>query len=394
MRFPLSASPPAPQASARDSARDTALDGLRGIAILLVYVFHYGGGLTSSTPPVRLFGYLTQAGWVGVDLFFALSGYLITGLFWADRASPHCLRNFYARRALRILPLYFGALILAAVVAAAVAELAGAPLRTLRPLLLYAGFLQNVPPFVQTALHYPPPLPLYHLWSLAVEEQFYLLWPLLLLACRSRRGAFRLSLISFFLCCELRNFVFNPGGPIHHASIMVWSTALPGRCGALALGSALALAPQASRKAIRRWAPLAVVLSAAGFVAVGAAEHGVLLNTPMNVVLGLPCAEILSAAVVAASAAEFASASSYRSLLSTRPLRALGRISYGVYVFHILLEPCFDRIGAAVTHTQHGMNYQLVRLLVAFPISVAVATLSYRMYERPFLRLRHRFGSS
>ena len=74
-----------------------------------------------------------------------------------------------------------------------------------------------------------------------------------------------------------------------------------------------------------------------------------------------------------------------------RPLRTLGRISYGFYVFHILLEPYFDGIGSLLTHTTRGMAYQTVRLLVAFPVSVAVASVSYYALERPFLRLKRRF---
>src|ERR1700691_6305962 len=86
--------------------RDPALDGLRGLAVLMVFVFHYGGGLQSSHLALRMLGYVTQAGWTGVVLFFALSGFLITGSLWDSLGSRHLLRNFYVRRALRILPLY------------------------------------------------------------------------------------------------------------------------------------------------------------------------------------------------------------------------------------------------------------------------------------------------
>lgn len=378
------------RAYTKPAIRNPAFDGLRGVAILLVYLFHYGGGLTSANPAVRLFGYVTQAGWVGVDMFFALSGFLITRLFWDDREGPGCLRSFYARRALRILPLYFATLLLAAIVAV----LNGAHLSALRPILLYAAFLQNVPPFLNAALQYPPPLPLYHLWSLAVEEQFYLIWPLLLLACHTRQGAFRLCLISFVLCCLFRNFVWRMTGPILNIPAPEWSVSLPGRTGALALGAALALSPSDWEAFIRRLAPPAIFLSLAGFIAVGFAEHSVLLNNPKTVILGLPCAELLSAGLVAFTAvplaAPLAAPNAWRALFSTRPLRALGRISFGFYVFHILLEPCFDSIGAAATHTSRGVRFQVVRLLVAFPISLAAAWVSFHLYESPFLRLKRR----
>ena len=379
-------SDPPRQGFVRPASRDPALDGLRGVAILLVYVFHYGGGLSSANPAVRFFGYFTQSGWVGVDVFFALSGFLITRLFWEDRETPGCLRNFYARRALRILPLYLGTLVLAAIVA----MLCGAHLPALQPLLLYAAFLQNVPPFLSAALQYPPPLPLYHLWSLAIEEQFYLIWPLLLLACRNRQSAFRLCLLGFALPCLFGSFV-GAAGTFLSGTPAAWSIVLPGRSGALALGGALAMAPATWASSLRRFAPFVVIVSLTGFIAVGFTEHGMLLNHPGSVILGLPCVEVFSASLVALTALRSRAANPLRALLNARPLRALGRVSYGFYVFHILLEPVFDHIGSAVTHSSRGMAYQIVRLLVAFPISMVAAWISYHFYEVPFLRLKRYF---
>src|SRR6201996_77385 len=150
--------------------RDPALDGLRGVAILLVYIFHYGGGLRSPNTFVRALGYLTETGWTGVILFFALSGFLLTGSLWDSREERDVLRNFYTRRVLRIFPLYYLVVLIALV--AAVAR--GNRLAELSPVLLYAGFLQNLPGLVTTALQPISPFPLFHLWSLAVEEQFYI----------------------------------------------------------------------------------------------------------------------------------------------------------------------------------------------------------------------------
>ena len=103
------------QPSSQTAHRDPALDGLRGIAVLMVFLFHYGGGLKSPHLAVRLLGYLTAAGWTGVVLFFTLSGFLITGSLWDSRGNPHWFRNFYARRFLRIFPLYYTALVLSAI---------------------------------------------------------------------------------------------------------------------------------------------------------------------------------------------------------------------------------------------------------------------------------------
>src|SRR5579862_4256705 len=89
-----------------------ALDGLRGVAILTVFLLHYGGGAQSSNPLLSAAGELIKAGWSGVTLFFVLSGFLISGILWDARHTQGWWRNFYMRRTLRIFPLYYGALLL------------------------------------------------------------------------------------------------------------------------------------------------------------------------------------------------------------------------------------------------------------------------------------------
>ena len=83
------------QTSSTPAHHDAALDGLRGIAVLMVFLFHYGGGLKSHNLAVRLLGHITAAGWTGVVVFFTLSGFLITGSLWDSRGNSHWLRNFY-----------------------------------------------------------------------------------------------------------------------------------------------------------------------------------------------------------------------------------------------------------------------------------------------------------
>ena len=445
------------QPTTAPQARDPALDGLRGLAVLLVFLFHYGGGLRAHNPILRALGYLAQAGWIGVELFFALSGFLITGIladtllvlppslpdpalnspgdtasgpgapgFSSDARiatpSPNPvarfnrraanLRNFYARRALRILPLYLAALL----ACAAAALLTGAALPQLKPLLIYVAFLQNLPAFLTAALHTPPPLPVFHLWSLAVEEQFYLLWPFALLAARTPRRALHLSLSLFALSCVFRAILFAP-------HLLPWATAnsfaitLPARAGALALGSALALhhrkpvptslhaafsttverpedTPErrtASAQATDQPALLLAATLALGIIVVTALQaHSFLLSGRTSFVVTLPAADLLAAALVGLSLQP----NRLRGLLSARPLGFLGRISYGFYVLHLLLEPAFDHLGGALTHAHAGFGYQTARLLCALPLSIAAAWLSFTLLERPFLRLEVGFPRS
>ncbi len=372
---------PSPEPAPRP-IRDPSLDGLRGVAILLVFLFHYGGGLRSGNPAVHAFGYLTQAGWIGVELFFALSGFLITRLLWQDLGQPHALRNFYARRALRILPVYFGALV-AAILAAL---FTGSSVQALRPILLYTGFLQNLPGLVPIALRYPPPLPLHHLWSLAVEEQFYLLWPSLLLAAGTRRRALHLYFWTFAASCLFRFWVWG-AAPFPSIPSGDWSAFPLTRAGALALGGALALLPFEAARRSKHWAFLALAAGGLSFAVLAVQSGTLLLSKPQAFMLGLPAVELACAAAVALAICP----GLWRTWLSYGPLAALGRISYGFYVLHILLEPLFDRIGFAVVHTSSGSGYQLVRLLVAFPVTLAASWLSYLFIEQPFLRWKRFF---
>ena len=364
--------------------RDPALDGLRGVAVLLVYIFHYGGGLRSSTVWVRSFGYVTQAGWVGVELFFALSGFLITGILWDNRDQAQELRNFFARRGLRILPVYYGAIGLALLASLA----KGVTIARCRPDLVYVFFLQNLPPLVPTALRYPPPLALNHLWSLAVEEQFYLLWPFLLLAASTRRRALQICLWTFGLSAAFRLALFSLHPFADPAIVARWAPFLVTRAGGLGLGGALALSRrQLTSDRLHVMSQAGLIGGVVVFAGVGVLCRNLLLVNRTQFVLALPAVEIASVCLVALALQP----GPWRKALCLRPLAALGRISYGFYVLHILLEPVFDAVGRGVVHTSTGSTYQLVRLLAALPISAAAAWLSFHFLELPLLRLKRLF---
>ncbi|MBK8322657.1 MAG: acyltransferase [Betaproteobacteria bacterium] len=161
-----------------------SLDGLRGVAILLVLCHQFDRiQVTAATGPgVRIFDYALNVGWIGVQLFFVLSGFLITGILMDAKGCPNFIRNFYVRRALRIFPLYFGALMVFLV---ALPNLGLAPKSWGEVDFAYWVFLSNW--FGGEALP--------HFWSLAVEEQFYFAWPFVVLALNARQvGAVCLAL--------------------------------------------------------------------------------------------------------------------------------------------------------------------------------------------------------
>jgi len=369
--------------------RDPALDGLRGLAVLLIYIFHYGGGLKSPHLVGRLFGYLTAAGWVGVEFFFALSGFLITGVLWDSMQpprEPRRLRNFYARRILRIFPLYYAALALCAVVMLAI----GGDFHQLRKFYILVFFLQDLPKLTEIAQQIQT-LPHYHLWSLAVEEQFYLLWPFLLLAFPSRRAAFRLCVTTFAVSLVFCVSLFGMTHIFSAETARILSSFLLTHAGALALGGAVAIAfryPADSREraTINRFALPAFVLGLAAYIASSLLCHNFSLTPRLQFVIGLPAIWLASAATLPL----VLRSGLPRSFCSIAPLRFLGRLSYGFYVFHLLLQPIFNRIGSHYAHTGSGLYY-LVRLLAGFPITLAVAWISYELLELPFLKLKRFF---
>ena len=161
-----------------------ALDGLRGIAILLVLIHHLTiyrpeGGLDSWIAAVPLFG------WCGVNLFFVLSGFLITGILLDTRDSPVFYRSFFARRVLRIFPLYYGVLFLGFVLAPLLLPMPDAYGR--HQLWLWTYLANFAMPFGKGEPAFS------HFWSLCVEEQFYLVWPFLV-----RRSGLRGTMIASF----------------------------------------------------------------------------------------------------------------------------------------------------------------------------------------------------
>ena len=368
--------------------REPALDGLRGLAVTLVFVFHYGGGLTSHNPLIRFFGHLTAAGWTGVQIFFVLSGFLITGILWRDLQStqPHLLRNFYIRRILRIVPLAWAAITLSCLLCLAM----GFNPPALHGYIFEYLFLQDIPSLVRTTEHVQK-LALFHFWTIAVELQFYLLWPLLLLLCRrSLRAAQALCFAVFALSLTANAaFVLHPGlipPELQQRSPLTYS-------GALSLGGFLALSLRQSTspeaKLLQRLALPALLLGSAAYIA-ASLQRGSFLLLGKQYITGLPSVWIASAGLLLLLLRPGVP----HTLFSNAILRFIGRYSYGIYVLHVLLEPLFSYIGVAVSHRSSGYFFLATRLITGFPITLAFAWVSYQLLEFPFLKLKRYFPSA
>ena len=320
-----------------------ALDGVRGVAILLVVGRHYkqtipGGGL-------------------GVDLFFVLSGFLITALLLRERATTGrvSLRGFYRRRAFRLLPALFTLLAFYVGCAAAAGHFgADTPDTAYRAAGLAATYSLNVP--LAAGMDGGS---ISHLWSLALEEQFYLLWPLLLLVLIARRT--RPHVIVGLLVAAAAAVMTHRWGIADTASSRRLWVSPDMHADALLLGCAAAVVytHQLWRRHLT-FAATAALPAAAAVVAVYAREDRSLYGWPLALFM------VCSAVVVLAVASD--PRSPLARVLSFRPLAAIGIVSYGLYLWHF---PIFMLLGPNPA---------------ALVLAVLVTILSYRYVERPFLR--------
>jgi len=379
--------------------RDPGLDGLRGLAVLMVFVFHYGGGLASKNLVVQVLGNIVQASWIGIVLFFALSGFLITGSIWDSINEKFLLRNYFIRRALRILPLYLIALLISFLSALS----NGLTFNVIRAYLIHLFFLQDIPFLADYAVIDTSAYPIYHLWSLAVEEQFYLLWPILLLKVDNRRGARTMCLRVFAFSFFFRLIFSLPDLNFYHHGL--YDHFLFTHVGALALGGASALALRSRDSStgriaspvrfLRKYSNHAFFVGLAVYIAVGVFKHSFLMENPLIFLFGLPAASVSCAALLAI----VLSPGSTRRFFSGPVLGWFGRISYGFYIFHILLQPWFDKLAfpltlrcMRLTHWNWSQDlYQSMRFIAALVITTAVSAVSFRYLESPFLRLGRSF---
>jgi peptidoglycan/LPS O-acetylase OafA/YrhL len=356
------------------------LDGLRGIAILLVLIHHFWpkhGALAD-------YGALPAMGWVGVDLFFVISGFLITGILLDTRDDKAYYRNFYARRALRILPLYylfvFGIFVLYPLSFTHGFDLT-AFRREARSPLWYLFYVSNFPTAVVGA---QPFWMLHPLWSLAIEEQFYIVFPLLVAVLRPRHLAILLgSLLVLSPMFRLVGYLLQP------ENWYLQFEATPARVDVLAWGCLLALE---LRRGNRWLTPrvAAVALGAAALLLLGTAA-----------ITGLPhtgyFAQVWSYSVVAlAWAALVLWTVLHRGAPATaglrlRWLRHLGKICYGLYLLHLPAEEGLLRVAAHLGW--HGDPHSALWFGLKCITALLLAQLSWTCFESRLLRLKSRFGS-
>jgi peptidoglycan/LPS O-acetylase OafA/YrhL len=382
-----------------EEPRNHALDGLRGLAILLVFLYHATWVPGARTPLERAATWIPQAGFSGVDLFFVLSGFLITRILLRERASPRYFRGFYGRRLLRIFPLYYALLALWLLAVPALGAerwtgdlwFPGAD----REGIWYWLYLSNWHDGLAGRFGHRF---LAVAWSLAIEEQFYLVWPLVV-RLLSRRALAAVCVAAIAGALALR-VLFVAAGAVP-LSVYVLT---PFRVDTLAFGALVAIAagdprwwPRVARagRALLPAAAAAVALLCGLLIANprfgGETRPLALLAHPLMQTAGYSAFALLFACLLVRLAAPAAPGALDRAFRA-RPLVALGRISYGVYLFHT--PAIYFTTLWIFDPERHDWGFfpeQTVRWLLAGAVSLAAAAASWRWLEAPALRRRHRF---
>jgi peptidoglycan/LPS O-acetylase OafA/YrhL/protein involved in polysaccharide export with SLBB domain len=363
------------------------------LAIVMVLLLHFVGQTASTNVYEAAVNRVLSFGFLGVDLFFVLSGFLITGILYDARTRSGYFRRFYMRRALRIFPLYYAVLAVFFFVLPAVPALSGVEMQRLRSEQAWA-WLYGVNVYVATHGGWGSLSYLEHFWSLAVEEHFYLVWPVVVWALGSRpRLLMRTALGLAALSSAARTAASLAG-----VSAAATTVLTPFQLDALCLGGVLAVwLRQPGGEAAARRAILPMAASAAALIVLQVGLHrftdaglDLMRATRLGVFRVLFGALLLQAVFASA-------ASPLGRVLRAAPLRTLGKYSYGLYVYHHFLSYYFITHGTEFALARVVGSHTLAVALQAaggIAVSIAVAVASYELFEKRFLELKRFWPSA
>lgn len=351
------------------------LDGLRGVAIGLVMMHHFtlmaGSGWLEIS--MRRVGKL---GWIGVDLFFVLSGYLITRILRRERAARGYYGCFYARRALRIVPLYYAYLVFAFF---AMPRLVHYDL-DIHPL----WFWLHASNLAIAAQGFQNPV-VDIVWSLAVEEQFYLVWPLLV-SLTPPRWLVQVCWVVASLALLTRLGVCLGGGGWPATYVLT-----PCRFDGLALGALVACLSQKQRARVSRFALAGALLCALGLGGLAAFTRSAHLYGPVGQVFGYSLTAGFGTSLLLLAL----EGKLVPRWLQLRGLKVLGRYSYSLYLVHVPVGVLLRRRGFGASDwpalVGSPLLGQALYYLIAGVISLGLAWLSWRLFESPILRWKRYF---
>jgi peptidoglycan/LPS O-acetylase OafA/YrhL len=365
-----------PASSLGQEGHVPALDGVRGIAILLVLLFHFPAPFAWLVQPDSI-------GWCGVDLFFVLSGYLITGILYSSANKPHYFRNFYIRRSLRIFPLYYGFLVLTLLIFPRFIDPYWLGLENedggVMKFFLYYSNYTNVFESLSKA-------PMGAFWSLAVEEHFYLFWPMFIKVTPKHR---------LLLWCSVIVLLALFSRLAITALKMNWQAAYyltTSRVDSLVIGAMTAILVRQHPEVPKRWFKVVGGTCLAILVAVAIWRGNLYASDGPMRTFGYSVIALLFVSVVWMAGNTHGRASRF---LANPILVSFGKYSYGIYVYHLLvLTVCQRWLGPTLFPL---LGWSDVNPLAVFTISLiatyGIAYLSWHLYEKPILSLKTRFAS-
>ena len=380
-----------PQAPPAPGSHVPILDGIRGLAVALVMVHHFfSDSLPARTELDRTVFSIAHTGWCGVDLFFVLSGYLITGILYDTKGGRSYFKNFYARRTVRIFPLYYATLF----VFFALFPLSSHPdvldyVKDSRPdQLWFWAYLTNIR-IAMRGDFYAELIPNLT-WSLAIEEQFYLVWPMVVLLC-SRRVLMRICVALIVGALALRT-AFALNGTAWVVSYVL----TPARLDCLAVGALLSLTFRGDyRPEIVTWARRVLLVTFVFVTALGIREGALQQRESVTYSVGFTGIALFYGSLLVL-AVTTPRGSVLSRALDNGFLRMLGKYSYALYLCHgpaatavrLLYHPRDQPLyfGSSLPRT-------LIYLVLAGAASLVVALLSWHLLEKHFLKLKRFFPS-
>lgn len=367
--------------------RIRALDGVRGVAIALVLLAHgatFAPGSDTSASHLRT---VLSCGWIGVDLFFVLSGFLITGVLLGTKGHAHYFRNFYMRRVLRIFPLYYVSLLVFFCLTVLLSNAKNSQGLSLPPgvqearesLPYYWFYIQNwVTFFTGSITQY-----IGHFWSLAVEEQFYLIWPMLVWRL-SRRSLAALCIGAVLIGIPFRYILAAHG----YNGVSLYTFTLT-RLDGLMLGALVAIIDTGWPR-VRGgcwWGVSAMFLGLLFLIPIGLLDRGLSYKSSLMPIFGFPALAIFFTGILLLGLDPTTSW-----VFENALLRRFGKYSYAIYIMHVPImigvHYGIVHLGAGGTLVGHIPGFTIVTCAIAF----SCGAVSWRYVESPFLRLKKNYA--
>ncbi len=352
-----------------------ALDGLRGIAIILVILYH-------NFNFIEYFNY----GWLGVDLFFVLSGFLITNILLNTLNSKNYFKNFYSRRVLRIFPLYYFSLILFLFLIPAISHSLLEMTYYQKNQIWFWTYLQNWPLIFKDDANAKA---LNHYWSLAIEEQYYLIWPLIILLLKRPKRILSICILLLVMVIIARFYIWknSENFPSYERAFLFT------RFDGILIGSMLATLCNINPLLLRKYfTPFLISLTLFNYLFY-LFQKNQNPDFPSWAIAGFITFSLLFALIIYEAVMK---ENRLLNLILTNPvLTFLGKYSYGFYIFHfpvlLMIKPYTDQLSGN-WFGQGNFVQMFISALLASLAGLTTSILCYHLIEKHFLKLKKRFA--